>query len=263
MFIAASGSAKVGMQRQGITALKLTAYPTVPNPPELRPAPSGRKWMDDLPEAYAYRCLPLTIANAHGWEVLSPVGFEATWNGGASKDDIAISTNDAGMLPTTHFGSGILTFHLGYLFRTDPGIGLMAQGPINRPKDAIQALAGVIETDWSPYTFTMNWLFTRKDTRVRFEQGEPFCHIFPVPRGALEAVETEVADFEEVEPDGFKSHKDWSDSRNAFNADLLKEQSAARAEKWQKDYYRGYNPDGSEGPDDHRTKLRLKPFRKT
>jgi hypothetical protein len=61
----------------------------------------------------------------------------------------------------------------------------MVQGPINRPKDGIAALSGIIETDWSPYSFTMNWIITRPDTPVRFEKGEPYCHIFPVSCGAL------------------------------------------------------------------------------
>ena len=242
--------------------MKLIAYPTVQNPPELRPAPAGRAWMDALPEAYGYRCLPLIIANAHGWEVCSPIDFTATWNGGAAKDDILIATNDSGLMPTTHFGSGILTFHVGYLFRTEPGVSLMAQGPINRPKDGIQALSGVIETDWSPYTFTMNWLFTRPDLTVRFARGEPFCHIFLIGRGALEEVETVIGDFVRDEPEAFKNHRLWTEGRNTFNDDLKKPDSAARAKKWQKDYYRGFEPDGTAGPDDHHTKLRLKPFRK-
>lgn len=239
--------------------MKLIAYPTVQDPPELRPAPSGRAWMDALPEAYGYRCLPLTIANAHGWELCTPVAFEGIWNGGPAKDDIQITSEDEGLMPTTHFGSGILTFHVGYLFQTEPGVSLMAQGPINRPKDAIQALAGVIETDWSPYTFTMNWLFTRSDTTVRFEKGEPFCHIFPMGREMLERVEPEIREFNSA-PDIKASHTLWSESRNSFNADLKSPDSAARNQKWQKDYYRGYTPEGETGPDDHRTKLRLKPF---
>ena len=215
--------------------------------------------MDDLPQAYAYRCLPLIIANAHGWEVCSPVDFTATWNGGGSKDDIAIETGATGLMPTTHFGSGILTFHVGYLFRTDPGVSLMAQGPINRPKDAIQPLSGVIETDWSPYTFTMNWQFTRADTPVHFEKGEPFCHIFPMQRDALEQVEPEIRAFETA-PEMLRNHKKWSESRNDFNANLKTPGSSARDEKWQKDYYRGFQPDGDKGPPTHKTKLRLKPF---
>lgn len=239
--------------------MKLIAYPTVPNPPEVRPAPAGRAWMDALPQAYAYRCLPLIVANAHGWEICSPVSFDATWNGGAGKEDIVITSAESGLMPTTHFGSGILTFHVGFLFRTEPGVSLIAQGPVNRPKDAIQALAGVIETDWSPYTFTMNWQFTRADTPVHFEKGEPFCHFFPMGRHALEDIEPEIHPFES-DPETLASHKAWSESRNSFNADLHTPGSDARDKKWQKDYYRGYHPGGDKGPEDHATRLRLKPF---
>lgn len=239
--------------------MKIIAYPTVTNPPLLRTAPSGRPWMDALPEAYAYRCLPLTIANAHGWEICSQVAFEATWNGGASKDDITITSADSGLMPTTHFGSGILTFHAGYLFQTEPGVSLMVQGPINRPKDAIYALSGVVETDWSSYTFTMNWMFTRPHVPVRFERDEPFCQIFPVRLDALEAVEPEVEVFE-GSGDLHARHTAWSESRNTFNANLKTPDSPARSQKWQKDYYRGYHSDGTKGAEDHHTKLRLKPF---
>ncbi len=241
--------------------MKLIAYPMTKPVPDLRPAPSGRAWMDGLPEAYAYRCLPLTIANAHGWEICCTDTIQATWNGGPSKNNIEVVA-DAGaeILPMTHFGSGILTFHAGYLFRTDPGVSIMVQGPINRPKDGIQALAGVVETDWAPYTFTMNWLFTRPGHTITFEKGEPFCHFFPVGRIGLEAVDPEIRDLAE-EPDTLAQHKAWSESRRTFNAELLKPASAARDQKWQKDYYRGFYPNGSEGPADHRTKLRLKPFR--
>ncbi len=239
--------------------MKIIAYPTVAEPPKLRPAPAGRAWMDALPEAYAYRCLPLTMANAHGWEICSPVAFEAVWNGGPAKTDIQISTEDQGLMPTTHFGSGILTFHVGYLFRTDPGISLIAQGPVNRPKDAIQALTGMIETDWSTYTFTMNWMFTRANTPICFERDEPFCHIFPTDPSVMEGVEPVVEPFEN-DAETKERHSAWSKSRNTFNADLLNPESRARSQKWQKDYYRGYQPDGEKGGEHHRTKLRLKPF---
>ena len=40
-----------------------------------------RDWMNNTPHRYAYRCLPLTIANQTGWWIKNPVGFEATWRG--------------------------------------------------------------------------------------------------------------------------------------------------------------------------------------
>lgn len=33
---------------------------------DIRPAPHERAWMDATHQRYAYRCLPLAIANAHG-----------------------------------------------------------------------------------------------------------------------------------------------------------------------------------------------------
>lgn len=242
--------------------MRLIAYPTSSMRPVIRPAPAMRQWLDDLPQAYGYRCLPLTIANAHGWEILCADGFEARWDGGRGKDAITISSDDPAhpsAMPTTHFGSGILTFHPGYLFRSEQGIDLWVQGPTNRPKDGIAALSGVIETDWAPYTFTMNWIFTRPGHTVRFETGEPFCVIYPMPRGLAESVEPEIRDLA-TDPETEATHGEWADSREIFNLELLLRNSKARGEKWQKDYYRGKNPDGSSSGAEHRTKLRLRPF---
>ena len=59
------------------------------------------------------------------------------------------------------------------------------------PKDGIGPLEGVIETDWLPFTFTMNWQFTRPG-RVVFEKGEPFCFITPIAYHSLEQVTPEI-----------------------------------------------------------------------
>jgi hypothetical protein len=159
----------------------------------------------------------------------------------------------------SHFGHGTLTFHIPCLFRTEPGYDLMAQGPVNRPKDGIAPLTGVIETDWAPYTFTMNWIFTRPNHEVRFERGEPFCHIFPVKRGELATVQPEIKALSS-EPELERQFKLWNESRTQFNAELQRPGSEAQAERWQKLYYRGLSPDGETAAEDHITRLRLKPF---
>ena len=156
----------------------------------------------------------------------------------------------------------MLTFHLSCLFQTEKGYDLWVQGPVNAPKDGIAGLSGIIETDWSPYTFTMNWLFTRARTPVRFEKGEPFCHLFPVKRGEVEAIEPEMRLLSE-NPELKRDYEAWSASRRNFNDDLKRTGSDAQAERWQKLYYRGAGPTGEKaGPGDHRTRLRLKPFAK-
>lgn len=243
---------------------RLTAYVVDGHELQIRPAPLERAWMDATHQRYAYRCLPLNIANGHGWEILCPAGFTATWSGQAGRDAVTITPDEDAEAPAlSHFGHGVLTFHIPCVFRTDPGYDLFVGGPVNQPKDAIAPLTGVVETDWAPYSFTMNWLFTRPDTPVRFERGEPYCTIFPVARGALEAIEPEMRRLSD-EPELQAQFNDWSSSRSGFNADLSVKGSAAQRERWQKLYFRGLQPGGEPAPaDDHRSRLRLKPFRPT
>jgi hypothetical protein len=243
--------------------MKLVAYVIDGHHVEIRPAPPERDWMDGSPQRFAYRCLPLNIANAHGWEILCPAAFTATWTGNPGIGEVQIQTGGKAEPPAvSHFGLGILTFHLPCLFRTERGFDLMVQGPINLPKDGIAPLSGVIETDWAPYSFTMNWQFTRPGTPVSFAQGEPFCHVFPVRRGELEAIEPELRLLSE-EPDLKRQFDSWTQSRAQFNADLKISDSGASAERWQKHYYQGVDAEAQRKPiEDHRTRLRLRPFAK-
>ena len=242
--------------------MKLIAHVIDGHHVDIRPAPVERDCMDATNQRFAYRCLPLNIANAYGWEVLCNAGFLAMWWGGEGLDSIVIEPDPGTIAPAiSHFGHGILTFHLPCLFGTEPGAELMVQGPINRPKDGIAALSGIIETDWSPYSFTMNWMFTRPGTPVRFEKGEPYCHIFPVRCGEIEDIEPEL-EVLSAYPELKRQHDAWTASRERFNVDLKQPGSDAQSDKWQKLYYRGLSPDGTQAAtESHRTRLRLQPFK--
>ena len=241
--------------------MRLICYSTSGEPPRLVAAPVERGWMDRTQAGFAYRCLPLNIANAHGWLILNSVPFVAEWNGDPGIDAVSIRPvgDGAPLLASSHFGSGVLTFSVNGLFRTEPGYDLLVGGPFNEPKDAIQPLTGIVETDWSPFTFTMNWKFTRKLAPVAFEHDEPFCMIFPMPRGLIEATEPEIRSID-ADPEVREAYRSWADSRQAFNEGLKLPGSEARAQKWQKDYFRGSGRFGAP-PDDHRTKLRPQEFK--
>jgi hypothetical protein len=244
--------------------MRLIVYPLSNDDPPLRPAPAERDWMDASDQRFAYRCLPLAIANAHGWEVLNPAAFHAHWRGGAAPGDVKIEYKDPAapqghVRPLAHFGTAVLTFELPMMFQTEPGWNMMVTGPINRPKDGIAPLTGVVETDWSPYTFTMNWIFTRPKNKVTFKAGEPIAHVFPVRRGVLDQVEPEIRPLY-TEKERYEQYEIWRNSRAGFlNALSAREEEAVRA-KWQKGYFRGVTPDGEPGAKDHQTKVRVKPF---
>jgi len=140
--------------------VKLIAYVPPGDHVDIRPAPVEREWMEETDQRYAYRCLPLNIANAFGWEILCPSGFTAVWDGGKGIPSLQVHPDGGAPAPAvSHFMQGILTFHVRCLFRTEPGYDLMVQGPINRPKDGIASLAhGGDPAQKADSTVGQNWI---------------------------------------------------------------------------------------------------------
>lgn len=229
--------------------------------PRIVPAPRRREWMDKTRNEFAYRCLPLAMANANGWQFLSPRSFEAVWDGGESTESIKIraldapTENESQHLPISIFGYGILTFHVESVLRTPQGWNIWISGPPNSPKDGITALCGLVETDWAPMSFTMNWKFTRPGLSVKFDKDEPFCFFFPVKRGDVESFNPRMVKYES-NPEEFRSYTDWSKSRDKF----INTRDGKSPNEWQKHYFQGTDASGNPGAPDHQTKLKVKSF---
>jgi hypothetical protein len=241
-------------------ARSMVAYRTVPTRMNIVPAPADRQWMEESRQRFANRCLPLLMANQAGWLILNDQRVEAAWNGGIDQASLSIKNDGPESLPraVSHFGHGIISFHIPFLFRTPPGYNVLARGPANLPRDGVQALEGVVETDWAVATFTMNWKITRPDFPVIFEPGDPICMIVPQRRGELEEFWPQTTDLA-VNKQLYEAHDKWRTSR----ADFIKQLKAMTFDEsktqWQKHYFQGKTPGGAEAPQ-HQTKLELRPF---
>ncbi len=219
--------------------------------------------MDAFTDRHAYRCLPLSIANTHGWEVLVPASFEVEWNGGPQAADLTLRALEPFPegLPFEHFAMsnfqrGIVTLHTGYLFRTPPGWNILTTGALNEPRKNIQALTGIIESDWLPYPFTMNWQMMEPGT-VRFERDEVFCTVMPIPKNYLEQWEVAIHELND-DPVLMLEQEQFRLSRESFRKRQAAGEPEAVKEAWQRHYFVGRFPDGTEGVD-HVNKLRLNP----
>lgn len=248
------------MPESSAPALRLECFPTRPSPPELVPGRPDRDWMDAFTARHPYRCLPLSMANTTGWELLCPFGFEAEWDGGLGAEAIQFRPDaDATLFDhfaASHFTHGVVTFHTGWLFRTPPGWALRASGSPNRFKHGLAPLEGLVETDWLPYPFTMNWAFTAPG-KVRFEKDEPFCFIQPVEHRRIEAFEPVRASIE-GDADLARQYETWKETRTLFNNSMAAGDPEAIKQAWQRYYFRGEYPDQAEArPEAHVNKRRL------
>jgi hypothetical protein len=226
--------------------LKITAYKVVDDHLILKPGEKKREWMDSTPDSYAYRCLPLTIANSSGWDLISPCDLMVAWNGGGLQEDLTIHFEDEFYrFATSTFGAGILTIHSGYLFRTSPGFNLEVTGPPNYFYDFMQPCTGIVETWWLSFTFTMNWKLMHPGT-FHIKKGDKLGFIKPSIHDLDIITETKSI---EDNPTLQKDFDEYSIMRFAINHQVKIAYAANKDYKsvklndkstqWQKHYYRG------------------------
>jgi LPS sulfotransferase NodH len=241
-------------------ALPLIAYPLLRDPPPLVKARQDRDWMEATAMRFAYRCLPMVIANQAGWMILNPRKFSLVWTGGPDIGALKIIylSGKGAKIAVSLFGGGVLTFTVGYLFRTPPGYNLHVRGPANCPRDGVSPLEGIVESDWTEATFTMNWKVTRPNHPIVFEEGDPVAMISPVRRGEIERVRPELHNLSE-DPALFELHREWAKSRAKHNSDLRDPGSQAHKDGWQRHYFRGVTV-RKEPAQEHQTKLTVADF---
>jgi hypothetical protein len=112
---------------------------------------------------------------------------------------------------------------------------------------------GIIETDWLPYSFTMNWQMLGPGT-VRFEKDEVYCTVMPVPKNYLGDWEVAVHAWGD-DPVLAAEEAEFRASRTDFQARMDKGDPAAVKEAWQRHYFVGRHPDGTENPE-HLNRMR-------
>jgi hypothetical protein len=186
---------------------------------------------------HARRCLPLIIANQSLWAVYTTDRVVASYDGSY------LNVEGGGGACLSHFGGGIVTWFLPWVFRTPPGWNMVMRGAPNYPKHGITALEGEWEADWMVFTATMNWLFTAPGVVV-WEENEPVAALQPRHRGECERFQPVV--YHEIPNLIEQRFEEWREHREAWQDD------------WQKDYMQGHDPHGRVHIDDHQTKVRLK-----
>lgn len=217
-------------------------------------APVKREWMDETNIGYAYRCLPMTYANRHGWALCAPEDVSVIWDGGSDINSLKIlsgrQTEHGAIFADNGTGNGILTFHMNAIPRTSPEWNLWIMPPPNLVVPGASPLSAIIESDWMFSSPTMNWKITKTSEVITFKKGDPVLFFIPIHKTYLEDVKINhlsIHDDEEIMKN-FQEHLEWRVETEAKGEGVFG-----------KMYMRGQNPDGTEPkcPYNHKTRIAL------
>lgn len=197
------------------------------------PASPQRDWMSTENQKYAYHCVPMVVASQMGWDILSPQDLIVNWNGGQQVKDVTVIDVTNKKLDqyrpvlfqypaaSSHFPVGIITFSFPFVIQTPPGWGIWVSGPSNLWLDGASPLQGLVETNWLPFSFTMNWKITEKNKPIRIPLHFPICKLVPFPLNLNEVAKASYHELDENSDFG-KAFWLYRGSRSRFNEGIHK-----------------------------------------
>jgi Family of unknown function (DUF6065) len=220
--------------------VKVNLRRTYANPPEIRQSRINRDWMDGTYKKHAYQCLPMTVANVYGWELILPHDVVAQWDGGNTVPKILEGESYGGRQLAYGGIVGMVSFSTGWIFGTEPGYETFISGSPNYLRDDAQALSAIIPSSWWPDEFQMNWKINKVGEPVTFEAGMPFMFFSIFESTVLENVEFTV--------DNLWDNQELMNSRAKYG-DLKMKNNEENPWTWTKGIRTGLDADGNKiGP---------------
>jgi hypothetical protein len=214
-------------------------------------SPVDREWMDQTNMGYAYRCLPMTYANRHGWCFRLTQDVEVIWSGETNAEGVTIicgQEQNGVRVVDNGTGNGIVTFHLNAVPRTSKDWNLWIMGAPNLVIPGASPLGGVVESDWMFSSPTSNWKITEPNKLITFKKGDPVFFFIPIHKTELEEFKIEHYDLYDDEDINkhLNEHADWRKKIEESNGTVFG-----------KMYLKGIRADGTKPEWDHNHKTRL------
>ena len=169
---------------------KLFLKKTHQNAPLIQQSRIKRDWMDATYNKHAYQCLPMTVANVYGWEVVLEEDLVVQWDGGNTPPNILSGEiTSSGRVQAISSIIGMISINMGWVVNTEEGYNTWITGSPNYFIDGAVPLTATIPSYWWPDESQMNWKITKIGEPVTFEAGAPFCFFNIYDNSVLENVE--------------------------------------------------------------------------
>lgn len=163
-----------------------------PNAPKIEQSRVKRDWMDETYNKHAYQCLPMTMANVLGWELILDEDLVVQWDGGNTVPTVISGGEQNGRTVAYPSIIGIISLGMGWTINTEPGYATWITGSPNYFIDGAAPLAAHIPSSWWPDEVQMNWKITKVGEPVVFPAGSPYCFFTVYDESVLPSVEFEV-----------------------------------------------------------------------
>lgn len=191
------------------------------SPPKIAQSGVKRNWMDATYARHAYQCYPMTMANVLGWELQLENDVTVIWDGGNSVPRILSgATSESGRQVCSASIVGQVSFHMGYVFRTEKPYETMISGSPNFDFNGAIPLTAYIPSSWWPDEVFMNWRIEESGKEITFAAGSPFVFFTIVDSGLLPNTSLSTGDYwQELTQEQMDSRVKYSEMKSKMHSE--------------------------------------------
>jgi hypothetical protein len=167
-----------------------------------------RDWMDNVSNAHAYHCFPLSISNTLGWGISFDEDISFIWDGiDTDKEDGHITILSGNKYVNENRRSATLSFDTFTKFITDENTTLLTMPVPNLFIDGIHLYTTLISTSFFRYPLPLAAKVTKPNVVITIPAKTPIAAIVPISLQDINQYELDINDYVFSKEDEIKNKK--------------------------------------------------------
>lgn len=167
-----------------------------------------RSWMDNVANAHAYNCFPISLTNTLGWGISFDEDISFIWDGiDTDKEDGHIKIISGNKYVNENRRSATLSFDTFVKFVTDEDTTLLTMPVPNLFIDGIHLYTTLISTSFFRYPLPIAAKLTKPNTLITIPAKTPIAAIIPISLQNINQYELNINDYVSSKEEEIKSQR--------------------------------------------------------
>lgn len=184
---------------------------------KLEPLSIKRSWMDNVTDAHAYHCFPVSLANGMGWGISFPEDIVFIWDGiDTDRDEGHITILSGHKYVNENRRSATLSLNTNVKFITNDNITMLTMPVPNLFMDGVVAYTTLVSTSFYPHMLPAALKITKPNSLITIPANTPVIAVVPISIAEINNIEIDIYDLftTEEEKEKNKSYGEVSQELN-------------------------------------------------
>lgn len=169
---------------------------------KLEPLSIKRKWMDEVSNAHAYNCFPVSLTNGLGWGISFPEDIVFIWDGiDTDKEEGHVKVIKGNKYVNENRRSATLSLNTFIKFVTDKDVTLLTMPVPNLFLDTVIPYTTLISTSFYPHPLPAALKIIKPNVAIVLPANKPILSVIPISLKDINNTEMHIYNLEHHQED--------------------------------------------------------------